>query len=213
MTSMARAQAPGIVFRWPRAYDWLLRLMWGSREKRYRERVLELAGIGLGQRVLDVGCGTGTQALAARQLVGDHGQVCGIDASPEMIARARSKAEATGLDVDFQEGTAQALPVGDASFDVVISTTVIHCLPEHARAVCFAEMARVLRPDGNVMLVDFGGSSRHSLAGHAGIHGRFDLTAERERIAAAGLVELASGPVGFSDLQFILVRHGDRQSG
>lgn len=212
MTSVAKAETPGIVFRWPRAYDWLLRLMWGSREKRYRERVLELAGIGPGQRVLDIGCGTGTQALAARQLVGDRGQVCGIDASPEMIARARSKAEAMGLYVDFREAPAQALPFGDASFDVVISTTVIHCLPEEARALCFAEMARVLRPDGKVMLVDFGGSSRHTLAGHAGIHGRFDLTAERERLPSAGLVETSSGPVGFSDLQFILARLGDGQT-
>jgi ubiquinone/menaquinone biosynthesis C-methylase UbiE len=208
---MAKAKAPGIVFRWPRAYDWLLRLMWGSREKRYRERVLELAGIGPGQRVLDIGCGTGTQALAARELVGDRGQVCGIDASPEMVARARSKAEAMGLYGDFREAAAQALPFVDASFDVIISTTVIHCLPEDVRALCFAEMARVLKPDGKVLLVDFGGSSRHTLAGHAGIHGRFDLTAERERIAAAGLVEIASGPVGLSDLQFILARPRDNR--
>jgi hypothetical protein len=73
-------------------------------------------------------------------------------------------------------------------------------------------MARVLRPDGRLLLVDFGGSSRHTLAGHAGIHGRFDLTAERKRLASAGLVETSSGPVGFSDLQFILARLGDGQT-
>jgi SAM-dependent methyltransferase len=127
-----------------------------------------------------------------------------------MIARALAKAEAVGLSVDFREAAAQALPFADGSFDMVLSTTVIHCLPEDARPLCFAEMARVLSPSGKVMLVDFGGSSRQTLAGHAGIHGRFDLAEERDRIAAAGMTEVASGPVGFSDLQFILARRGEK---
>ena len=206
MIGMIQAQSQGIVFRWPRTYDWLLRLMWGRRQDDYRRRVLELARISEGDRVLDVGCGTGTQAIAARQLVGPTGRVTGVDASTEMIARARSKAEALGHQIAFRKTPAQALPFVSESFDVVISTTVIHCLPEAARQQCFAEMARVLRPHGRLLLVDFGGSksSRHSLAGHAGLHGRFDLNSERSRLADAGLVEIDSGPIGFSDLYFIL---------
>jgi ubiquinone/menaquinone biosynthesis C-methylase UbiE len=129
-----------------------------------------------------------------------------------MVRRARAKAEAQGLYIDFRVATAQALPFSDGSFEVVLSTTVIHCLPEGARQQCFAEMARVLKSDGRLLLVDFGGPSRHSIAGHAGIHGRFDLASERKRVAAAGLVEIESGPVGFSDLQFILSRPAGTKS-
>jgi ubiquinone/menaquinone biosynthesis C-methylase UbiE len=200
-------EAPGIIFHWPRAYDLLLKLVWGSRERRYRERVLELAGLAHGESVLDVGCGTGTLAIGAKSVVGPTGQVAGVDASPEMIIRAKQKASKAAVAIDFRQATAQALPFADASFDVVVSTTLIHCLPETQRAACFGEMARVMKPNGRLLLIDFGGSadSKHSLFGHLHAHRRFDLASERDRVAKAGLTGIASGATGFSDLHFMLV--------
>ena len=203
---VAGQELHGKLFRWPRAYDWLLKLIWGKAEGQYRDRVLELVGIGQGQSLLDVGCGTGTLAIAARKQIGRQGGVAAVDASAEIIARARRKAEALGLQIAFTEAIAQDLPFPDASFDAAVSTTVIHCLPVSARHQSYAEIARVLKPGGQLLLVDFGGSaaSKRSLFGHLQAHRRFDLLEERGRLAHAGLIEIDAGPLGFSDLHFIL---------
>jgi ubiquinone/menaquinone biosynthesis C-methylase UbiE len=92
-----------------------------SRELGFREKVLQLARLEPGQSVLDVGCGTGTLAIAAKRQVGPTGTVCGIEASPEMIARANRKARKTGVGVVFENGLAEALPFPDAHFEVVLS--------------------------------------------------------------------------------------------
>ncbi len=86
-------QTSGLVFHWAFAYDLLLRILWRGLERIYREKVVQLAGIGTGESVLDVGCGTGTLAIAAKRRVGPTGKVIGIDASPEMIARASQGGE------------------------------------------------------------------------------------------------------------------------
>src|SRR5919106_5180593 len=75
-----------------RYYDLLALLFMRGREEEFREKVLELARLRSGESVLDVGCGTGTLAIAAKQRVGPTGKVYGIDASPEMISRATKKA-------------------------------------------------------------------------------------------------------------------------
>ena len=99
-----------------------------------RERTLDLAGIAPGERVLDVCCGTGTLALAARRRVGATGSVHAVDASEEMVSRARSKSTRRGLPVAFETAVAQSLPFSDATFDVVLCTLALHHLPEDARA-------------------------------------------------------------------------------
>src|SRR5687767_79992 len=82
----------GRVIHWAAGYDLLVWLLTFGRERAMRERTLVLARLRPGESVLDVGCGTGTLAIAAARHVGSSGRVCGIDASPEMIARARAKA-------------------------------------------------------------------------------------------------------------------------
>jgi SAM-dependent methyltransferase len=106
-----------------------------------------------GERVLDVGSGAGTDSLVAAQMVGLDGHVTGIDMTPEMLAKARSSAEAMGLrNVDFHAGEAEALPFADGSFDVVISNGVIDLIPDKDAA--FAEIFRVLAPGGRIQVAD-----------------------------------------------------------
>src|SRR5262245_44549049 len=83
---------PGSVLHWAARYDLMVWLFMLGRERAFREKALRLVRLAPGDSVLDVGCGTGTLAIAAKSHVGPTGTVCGIDASPEMIARADKKA-------------------------------------------------------------------------------------------------------------------------
>jgi SAM-dependent methyltransferase len=132
--------------------------------------------------------------------------VFGLDASREMIARARKKATGAGTEIDFHLGSAEAQPFSEATFDVVLSTTVFHCLPDRARHLCIREMARVLKPSGRLLLIDFGGSKRErrSLIGHLRAHRNFDVFDLIPTINESGLTDLKNGSLGFSDLQFLI---------
>src|SRR5262249_6889416 len=139
------------------AYDILIWLVTLGRERAFREKMLRLAHLEPGESVLDVGCGTGTLAIAAKRQVGTAGTVHGVDASPEMIARAEKKARKAGVKVAFKNAFAQSLPFPDAKFDVVLSTVMLHHLPQTARQELAIEIRRVLRPGGRVLAIDFGG--------------------------------------------------------
>lgn len=107
-------------------------------------RVAEAAAVGPGQRVLDVGCGTGVLACAAAELVGPEGQVVGLDPNSQMLAVARRKPGG----VVWQPGRAEQLPFDDASFDAVISQFAMMFFESKPTAI--AEMLRVLRPRGRL---------------------------------------------------------------
>jgi SAM-dependent methyltransferase len=103
----------------------------------------EHAGIAAGDTVLDLGAGAGIDAFVARRLVGDRGQVIGVDMTETMIERARANAAKLGYDnVAFRLGEIEALPVADGTVDVVISNCVLNLVPDKAGA--FAETFRVL---------------------------------------------------------------------
>jgi arsenite methyltransferase len=106
-----------------------------------------------GENVLDVGCGAGFDAFVAAAQVGPAGQVIGIDMTPEMVAKAQATARALGLrHVEFREGFAESLPVGDGWADVVISNGTINLCPD--KRTVFAEIHRVLRAGGALQFAD-----------------------------------------------------------
>ena len=123
----------GIVLHSPVLYDFTVWLAFLGKENRFREKVLNLGRVATGESVLDVGCGTGTLAIAAKKRVGTAGIVHGVDASVEMLATAKKKATKAGVEVFFKSDVAEALPFPDAQFNVVLSTVMLHHLPQLGR--------------------------------------------------------------------------------
>lgn len=195
----------GKVIHWAWAYDPMVWILTLGRERAFREKTLTLANLSPGESVLDAGCGTGSLAIAARTRVGNAGMVKGIDASPEMIARARRKAERAGVEAEFQVGVVERLPFADGTFDVVLSTVMLHHLPDEARKKCIAEIGRVLKPGGRFLAIDFGGAAddRHSRAGRLHSHAHFDLGQVIPILKEAGLGAVETGSTGIRDLHFI----------
>jgi FkbM family methyltransferase len=210
-SSEAPPETPGGIIHWAFFYDLLVWLLARGRERVYRERLVHLARIVPGESILDVGCGTGTLAIVAKQRVGPTGRVVGIDPSPEMIARACKKARKAAAGVIFEKAAGEQLPFPDATFDAVLCITVLHHLSQEARRRCVFEIRRVLKEGGRLLAVDFGGaaSARHSWVAHFRHHARFDLRQVEPLLSEAGLsvVEsgaLAGGVAPAGGLHFIL---------
>lgn len=106
-----------------------------------------------GDRVLDVGSGSGTDALISARLVGPRGRVYGLDMTAQMRAKLRATAAAAGVaNLEVLEGDAEAIPLPDASVDVVTSNGVLNLVPDKRRSI--AEIHRVLKPGGRLQLAD-----------------------------------------------------------
>lgn len=165
----------GHTIHWATLYDVLFALMTGGWERTPRTRIVALADLRPGAHVLDVGCGTGGLAIAAAECVGPTGTVHAVDASPQMVARARHRVARAGVAVTVEVAPVEGLPFPAGAFDVVLSSLMLHHLLEDVRAQAFAEIQRVLRPGGRLLAVDFepprSRMARTDSAGADGTHG------------------------------------------
>lgn len=149
-----------------------------------------LAALQPGETVLDLGSGAGFDAFLAARQVGETGRVIGVDMTPEMVAKARANAQASGYrNVEFRLGEIENLPLGDATVDVAMSNCVINLSPDKPRV--FAEVYRVLKPGGRLAIADVVArtelplSVRQDLALYAGCIAGVSLVAELEAMLMA----------------------------
>jgi len=148
---------PALRFRiLTRIYDPVVRLT--TREADFKRRLLHQAKLEPGQRVLDLGCGTGTLAIEAKRAQ-PEAEVVGLDGDPEVLERARAKARTAGIEIRVDEGLSIDLPYEDDSFDVLLATLFFHHLTGADKRKTAHEIARVLRPGGELHVADFGRAS------------------------------------------------------
>lgn len=134
-------------------YDFIQKYI--VRDVRYKTQLIEQAGIQPGQYVLDLGCGTGTLAMMAKQAQ-PSAEVSGLDADPDMLKVANYKKNQAKLNVKFDVGFTNDLPYPDASFDRVLSSIMIHHLKTPDKEKTAREVYRVLKPGGQLHIIDFG---------------------------------------------------------
>jgi ubiquinone/menaquinone biosynthesis C-methylase UbiE len=136
-----------------RSYDIYAAVFFGGRRHRVFNRLTAESGARPGDRVLDVGCGTGYFTRLMARAVAPDGTAHGVDPAGEAIEHARG---VTRLDnCTFGGGVAEALDAPDGAYDVVVSSLMIHHLPEALRHRAIDEMFRVLRPGGSVLIAEF----------------------------------------------------------
>lgn len=148
---------------WAPFYDALGWLGSLGRLPGMRRETLRLAGLQPGESVLDVGCGTGALTRMAARAVAPNGDVVGIDPSPQMIATARRNGRNVPR-LQFQLAPIEQLPLESRTFDVVLSSLMLHHLPGDLKKSGLAEVRRVLKPGGRLVIVDM--LRAHGFLGH-----------------------------------------------
>lgn len=170
-----------------------------TRERIFKRALLDQAAIEPGQQVLDVGCGTGTLAIAAQRRHPGV-QVSALDADPAVLGIAADKARRAGVDIAFELGRSSALPYADERFDRVLSSLFFHHLSWGDKLLTARQMHRVLRPAGELHVADWGRAggltSRTAFLAIQLLDG-FDTTTDN----VAGMLPILFGSAGFRHVE------------
>ena len=154
MKASSDSYIPALGYRWlTRFYDPVVRLT--TREGTFKQELLRQAGVEAGQRILDLGCGTGTLAAMVKRASPDA-EVFGLDADPAALKLTQMKLDASGVEVRLDQGLASALPYAPGLFDTVLSSLFFHHLPSELKQEAMREAFRVLRPGGRFHIADWG---------------------------------------------------------
>ena len=186
------------------SYDLLTRRLLKSSET----SIHSLSQLKPGDKVLDVGCGSGRLTMAAQNWVTPGGESTGIDPSPEMIDVARRNADRLGLPIKFETGMVEALPFPNGSFDVVMSRLVLHHLPGDLKSRGLAEMRRVLKPGGLCLVIDFEPPKSPILRHIAGAiltstMSQMDIREYLPLLDKAGFSDVETGPTSSKLLSYV----------
>lgn len=202
-------QTTGATIHWAGRYDNIVRFMTLFQEGDIRKKTVAVAQLKPGESVLDVGCGTGAITRLAKQQVGPKGRVVGLDASPEMIDVARQQAVKAKLDIDFRLEAIEHMPFPDASFDVVLSSFMIHHLPGDLKRLGLLEVRRVLKPGGRLLIAEFFTNPQpkwwQSLLP---MHAQMGLPPELlpNLLHEVGFTDLQTGNLKFGTIGYVLAR-------
>jgi len=192
-TGRSYVPAAGKDWRLP-YYDLIARVFGADRIRRV---LVRRAAPAAGERILDIGTGTGAVALELKRHQ-PAAEVTGMDPDPRALDLARAKARRGGFEVRFDEGFADALPYPEGSFDLVTSSLMFHHLPKRDRLNALREVLRVLRPGGRFHMVDFDGPALFHGGLHRLIARRIHGHAQPRQAGTDGVVEMMR-EAGFAD--------------
>jgi demethylmenaquinone methyltransferase/2-methoxy-6-polyprenyl-1,4-benzoquinol methylase/phosphoethanolamine N-methyltransferase len=187
------------IHSWARYYDMVVGILSLGRERKFRQTALDLIAIEPGMKILDVGCGTGSLAIAAKQNQGVNGTIVGIDPSSNMIDLARQKALKAGVEINFQVGVIENIEFEASHFDLVLSSLMMHHLTDELKETGLQEVYRVLKPKGTLLIIELdpGAFSLASL-----VHGHSSqLSVELENTRRI-MESLEFGPVESGSVNF-----------
>lgn len=200
MAQPGRPYLPAAGYHWSLSlYDPMVKLLGGDAA---REQLIEQAAIRSGQRILDVGCGTGSLLVQLKRRYAEA-EAVGLDPDPRALARARRKGRRAGFMYQLDHGFADELPYADASFDCVVSSFMFHHLEDADRSRMLGEVRRVLKPGARLHLMDFVKADSHSGA-HAWM--RWLHSGHRLKDNSASRIRELMREAGLSDARQVAVR-------
>ena len=189
MTGISAQYIPALSYHWlTRFYDPLMR--WGMREATFKRRLVKQANLLPGMQVLDLGCGTGTLTILAKQSR-PEANLTGLDIDPQVLLIAQNKAEKAGVKIKWDIGLANALPYPDSSYDRVLTSLVFHHLTSDDKRRAFYEIFRILRDGGELHFVDFGAPQSRLMQPIAAFFSRLEEAADNFEGRLPGMMALA----------------------
>jgi len=181
-------------------YDPLIEKCSFGRERTFREKTMKHMCFSSSDRILDVGCGTGSLTLLIAEHLSCPGSITGIDAASRMISIAKRKAESIGVRADFQTGVSEALDFPDSSFDIVVNSMFSHHIDTELKKDSFSEMFRVLKPGGKVVTADIDMPTMF-LSRVIGWGSRYLLFQKELEDNLLGMLPLIMADAGFVDIK------------